>query len=376
MMVHKIIDLHIFCVFVLMIMFIYIRSNKERSLSPKIFSLILSFLTFTLLTEAGAWAISPYYPKFGYWLYHLSLSTSSFQSVAWVAYFDYKIYADTSALKRRVMNYALAPLAILMVMVYNIIEPGFVFALDTSGNVLWGWGSWLPPVIVYIMVAYALMVFWKNKQMIEGRITQVLLIFILAPIGGGFFQQFIEGVPLNWSLYTLALLMTFISIEMSELYKDELTNMPTRRQLEVRLAFKLKNDAPFFVVMMDLDNFKVINDTFGHLKGDQILQVFADILITSINPEDIACRVGGDEFMVIVETSEDHVMLEVIERILKRIEHFNIKEPDVNLAMSYGIEKVLKPSDYTLDELLHKTDTKMYNNKKRRKQEKNKHLQV
>ncbi len=329
---------------------------------------VILFLSFTLITEATAWRTESLYKNISYWFYVISLSTSSFQTVSWICYFDYKIYGDIQALKKRLKYYAVAPAAILSLMVYNFFRPGIVFEIDQAGTIVWGWGSWLPPVIVYVLILASLWFFLKNRNMIEGRLTQILLVFIVLPIFGSIIQQFTEDIPVNWAMYTLALLMTFISVEMLELYRDELTNLATRRQLENRLQFKLKNKAPFFVVMMDLDNFKSINDTRGHLEGDRVLQAFADILITSINPEDFACRVGGDEFMLIIESREDHVMHEVIQRINMRVEEFKKEESFFELGVSIGVEKVETPESYDLDGLQRSIDSKMYEHKKMKKQ--------
>lgn len=361
------IDLHIFCLMILIILFFYVKNNRGGSLSPMLFNWIIVFLGFTLFTEAAAWTLAWYDRDTAYWLYFLTLSTSSLQSVAWVAYFDYKVYGDTVGLRKRLLFYGMTPILILLVMIYNIISPGFVFELDMQGHIAWGVGSWLPPMIVYLLVLLSFIFFWRNKIMIHGRLTQVLLLFILLPLIGSIIQQFAVGIPVNWAFYTLALVLTFITVEMGEMYRDDLTKLPTRRQLEKRLAFKLHDDLAFCVVMMDLDNFKTINDTRGHMVGDKVLKSFAQILLSSIRPQDAACRVGGDEFMLIIETADDLIIADIINTIDEKMKAYMDEIDLKNVGVSYGIEKLLDPSAYELDTLLQSIDQKMYLHKKHRK---------
>ena len=69
------------------------------------------------------------------------------------------------------------------------------------------------------------------------------------------------------------------------------------------------------IIMMDLNDFKEINDTYGHAEGDKALKGVANVLKQVINPEDMVCRYGGDEFMLLIEFGED-----ICEKIIDRID--------------------------------------------------------
>lgn len=102
--------------------------------------------------------------------------------------------------------------------------------------------------------------------------------------------------------------------------RDALTRLPNRtwlwRQLERTVRRAKRSDSRFAVFFIDVDRFKAINDTFGHLAGDQGLQAVARRLTTSVRPEDVVARYGGDEFVVIMKDvhSAKHVR-----RIARRI---------------------------------------------------------
>jgi len=106
-------------------------------------------------------------------------------------------------------------------------------------------------------------------------------------------------------------------IEMA--YKDHLTKLFNRRYFEEELGKEIcrfeRYGYIFSICMMDINGFKQINDTYGHLKGDEILKYFANILIENSRTSDILCRWGGDEFAVILP----HTPFNKIEPYIKKI---------------------------------------------------------
>ena len=93
----------------------------------------------------------------------------------------------------------------------------------------------------------------------------------------------------------------------------------------------------FAVVMMDIDDFKYINDSYGHTAGDEILCKTADVFRKTIRERDIICRMGGDEFaLLITDVSEKEQVEEIILRICRQIERLRIKESEqVSISISF-----------------------------------------
>lgn len=118
----------------------------------------------------------------------------------------------------------------------------------------------------------------------------------------------------------------------------------------------------FGLLMMDIDHFKNVNDTYGHVAGDKIIKIVANTIIDIVRTEDIPARFGGEEFVVILtECKKDYVM-DVAERIRKKIESYVIKNDDdiIKLTISIGVYHVSK---YTVDKpdvLLEKVDKALY----------------
>jgi diguanylate cyclase (GGDEF)-like protein len=118
----------------------------------------------------------------------------------------------------------------------------------------------------------------------------------------------------------------------------------------------------------DLDDLKIINDTFGHVAGDHALADAARILVETFRDSDIIARMGGDEFAVILGNAPDTGIETVRNRIEKRLAEYNARrEGSFQLALSVGLTIFDPDKPATLDELVRQADERMYEEKMRRK---------
>jgi diguanylate cyclase (GGDEF)-like protein/PAS domain S-box-containing protein len=153
-------------------------------------------------------------------------------------------------------------------------------------------------------------------------------------------------------------------------FYDSLTELPNRRMLLAQLAKAIDTSARKRthggLLFIDLDNFKTINDTMGHLKGDQLLQQVARRLNQCVRPVDTVARFGGDEFVVLLEdlSQDEAEATDQAETLSKKIlfalnQHFVLAgqqqytSPSVGITMFFG-------SDETVDDLLKRADMAMY----------------
>lgn len=151
---------------------------------------------------------------------------------------------------------------------------------------------------------------------------------------------------------------------------DALTNLPSRilffEKLERSIMHAKSSRSPLAVLFIDLDNFKCVNDTFGHQAGDAVLQESSLRLLSCVRETDTVSRLAGDEFSVILEMFSNRTDIEVIaDRIVSTlIRPLRINSQLLAVGASIGIS--LFPSDgKTPDELLKKADLAMYDAKKR-----------
>jgi diguanylate cyclase (GGDEF)-like protein len=142
---------------------------------------------------------------------------------------------------------------------------------------------------------------------------------------------------------------------------DPLTGAANRRALEERYAlasYKAERyDEPFSVIILDLDDFKQINDSQGHVAGDKILKEVSMVIREAIRPSDLLVRWGGDEFLVMLDG--DHGGARVL---AKRIHDAVDRAPNIPVTFSCGIAKF--ENGDTLDSLTRRADQALYSSKK------------
>jgi diguanylate cyclase (GGDEF)-like protein len=161
---------------------------------------------------------------------------------------------------------------------------------------------------------------------------------------------------------------------LDEARKDTLTEIPNRRTLQMFLEQELERCARYShsiaLLFIDIDNFKAVNDQYGHLEGDTALRQFASILKHEVRAADIVARYGGEEFIVaLVETCQSDAKL-AAERIRRAIEKTPIqlstgRPPLVSLTASLGVS-VWEPSQMPInaETLIERADRAMYEAKR------------
>ncbi|KIO50507.1 diguanylate cyclase [Nitrosospira sp. NpAV] len=146
---------------------------------------------------------------------------------------------------------------------------------------------------------------------------------------------------------------------------DSLTGLYNRSKLDAILSDELarfnRTQREFTLLMMDIDYFKTLNDTYGHITGDEILAAVARILVQSIRSIDYAARYGGDEFIIIlVETSADQA-LNTAERIRSQVENMRYRANDSIIAVTVSIGVVqCQSADITPTAVFARADSALY----------------
>jgi diguanylate cyclase (GGDEF)-like protein len=146
---------------------------------------------------------------------------------------------------------------------------------------------------------------------------------------------------------------------------DPLTGLPNRALFHARLNDEIshahRRDAPFAVLVCDLDRFKTINDTMGHAAGDLLLRICADRLQASVREGDMVARLGGDEFAIILHRAERPDVANVIaERIVAAIEEpFEIEGRNIAVGISVGFA-ISDAAGTNADGLVRNADLALY----------------
>ena len=151
--------------------------------------------------------------------------------------------------------------------------------------------------------------------------------------------------------------------------KDCLTKLYNRATFMQFLDKELKeqktNNSDLCFIMIDIDKFKEINDSYGHLAGDIVLKEISNILTTSVREKDIVSRYGGDEFNLILPLANKKDALLICERIRQKIENFNfnIGPKTINITISVGLFVKKANDNITYNDILRKADQELYSAK-------------
>ena len=151
---------------------------------------------------------------------------------------------------------------------------------------------------------------------------------------------------------------------------DVLTELPNRRyaneQLDRQWALAERSGRPLSCMMVDIDRFKQINDTYGHKVGDDVLKQVANVLRLTARKQDMVCRLGGEEFLVICPDSQPDQVFQYAERLRQNVAASNINSPagpDFHLTVSIGLANK-KPELLNVEMLLQVADKRLYAAKK------------
>lgn len=144
--------------------------------------------------------------------------------------------------------------------------------------------------------------------------------------------------------------------------KDSLTGLYNRRFIDELLPALLtkmdRKNEKLSIAILDCDNFKVINDQYGHRKGDLVLQELSALLLTSIRKGDIAARWGGDEFLIIAPCTGDEEIKQILKRFNNELLELS-RKMQITISLSSGY--AIYPSDTKrIEDLISIADSKMY----------------
>ncbi|SDU05588.1 sensor domain-containing diguanylate cyclase [Pseudomonas mandelii] len=145
---------------------------------------------------------------------------------------------------------------------------------------------------------------------------------------------------------------------------DSLTELPNRRGFDLLAAQAMlearREPKPLTAMLLDLDHFKVLNDTYGHLAGDQVLIGFARDLESCLRHSDIVCRWGGEEFIVLLKDTDGETGLMIAEKIRQHVEQQRYAYDGKELQLTVSIGLTTLQVDETLHTLLSRADHAMY----------------
>jgi len=337
---------------------------KEKILSKDLFYFKVVILTtlLVLIISTISWIIDGKNVGFNYIISWMLIFFNGIPLTAWFFYLDYKARKESGIKLRKIIF--MFPMVSLMILAIFQLYSGNVFKIVNYTYVR-GPLVYLAALSMFLSFFVFLVYINRYRKHLMGRMANVVIIFSIIPIIMGFIQVMLYGINLLWPSMSLVVLYSFLYVEYGEILKDSLTGFLSRDQLEQHLKYKLRLGKPFSIIMIDMDKFKEVNDTYGHDEGDKALRTFAAIIKHEVKTIDSICRYGGDEFIILLETEED-VSNKIVNRIRLSVNSYNDKDiKPYKLRFSEG--HLYIKTRKSLTQILSEVDEEMYRDKKRRK---------
>ncbi|MBF4692865.1 GGDEF domain-containing protein [Fusibacter ferrireducens] len=215
------------------------------------------------------------------------------------------------------------------------------------------WGELHPEILVNNSAS---LIFWDSLIQIPTTITASAILLIM------FSNAFkLEQKKLNeYSEMLVQKNQTLFQMTI----KDELTALYNRRYIFDQLQSlwrSLESQEAIRLALVDVDNFKRVNDTLGHVIGDKILKQIADIMADSMKDKGFAGRYGGDEFVLVFIGSDIESVMTILNQINEQVKAIDVS-PDIRISLSGGISRLTRENN--IDSALSRADDILYRSKK------------
>ncbi len=364
-------EINLICIAIVLYEIYKAARDIDKSYTWKKYIYCMAFSVLAFASDM-VWALLPEtgYPLWqGYLaciIYFISLLAAA---VIWFFYSE-TIQGSGILKKKWIVFITIIPAAFLVVLLFT----GKIFTLDETGY----HRASLYPLQVIISFGYILFTgvraiyhaFQKENYVKKDEYLS-LGAFVVLPVLSMIPQWLLNGAaPMTCVGIALATMIVYQNHQQNLISKDPLTGLNNRNQVLQYLSSKMKSDDNnLYLMIMDADGFKQINDTYGHAEGDSALTLIADALKKAVPQHFIIARYGGDEFVAIGEAESDQAVEQIRDSIYRQIEKDNV-ENNTPWAAEISIGFALRTDkENNIPDLIRKADKKLYEEKKAKKSE-------
>lgn len=369
---------NVFCMTCAMI--VYWKINDDIGSEREIYyfkRLLIAYMFFT--ASEAVWAIG----NFGVAeipVFILSLMTTTtmisvaFVAMYWLLYGEMKMgfpVLDNPALRIAI----LIPLALIVVLYVVSMFNGIMFSYNEEGMFVQGPLYNVTVVIdliyLFFVSMHALVFAVREKSSTRQRELIALFMFIVPPAVAGVLDLIVPSTPLMSLAVFASILLVFANVQEAQIFNDALTGLNNRRRAEVYLDEIIEEvdaDHPFYLFIVDADDFKGINDTHGHTEGDRALVTMARALRdVGSSCNGFVARYGGDEFLVLVDEDNISSPETIVQEIERRMQDV-VRDTDLSydLQATVGWARCDNPA-MNKKVLLRAADAMLYERKQARR---------
>lgn len=285
-------------------------------------------------------------------------------SYTWSVYVDYKFYADIQRLRKIYVYVALPAVLVCLMCLLNLVTPVF-FWVDEANVYYRTPLVVITYVITYCYLTYGAVLVFRNRHKTNRYLFMPVMTFLVPIYLGSLIQLFCYGLAMIWVCVAFGLTSLYINLQNEKVFLDTLTNLYNRSYLMhymEYLARQSKKGTSVLGMMLDVNNFKYINDTYGHLAGDEVLREVGKILQSATEGFGVVVRYGGDEFVILLEGDHRDMGEYVRGEIAKGLARYNASgNAPCQISLSLGVSEFDR---LDVDKFFRDMDEKMYDDKR------------
>lgn len=282
-----------------------------------------------------------------------------------------KFFSSNAAV--RVLSYV--PIVFLSIVNVLSIGTGWIFTINDANEYVRGpfYSIQIFCSYIYYFLSLVLSVAGMRRGSVAERIlSRQLLLFSLFPVFGGIMQILFGVFPFTVATVLLSIFYLFINMQNQRINTDALTGLNNRFRTKQFLENRIReaDTKPFYLFMIDVNRFKEINDSYGHLSGDQALMVLADALrMLGSRHKGFTGRYGGDEFTAIVDTEQIRDPFVFSQELNKTIEEtMENRQLEFNVTVAVGYTGCCNHIE-SFSDVVERADQMLYQEKERLKKE-------
>jgi len=337
---------NLYAVFVLVVVLISLKKHQDLKSMNNIYYVALIYLVISVLLID---MISVLFDGMTFPYAHLLLNLTSFLlytlgvviALTWVLFVRHHIFKNKYLVKKHLWL-LVTPVIINTLISFFSMFSNIFFTINDNNMYERGTYYLVNFMINYSLLIYSIYLIIRHHKMLIKKDILALLMFPILPFLGSIVQIFTFGTLLIWPMAALSLLIIFIFIQSRLVNIDPLTELFNKRELSnFIMSFDKKYNEESLVggIFFDIDDFKHINDTYGHAKGDDVLIAFASLLRDTLRRDDFVARIGGDEFAAFVNIKKPADLDDIVDRLRKSFDDFNtLQIIDKKMTVSIGFE--------------------------------------
>lgn len=369
----KFADAHIFAFLVLLIIYISSYSRKEREFfSYRIFMAMVLSSMIQLFLIGIVWFVNrrqeSVFIIMNYLFYGFFYILNPLPPLLWTGYTYYQLN-DNEVRTKKILKLLTIPFVINTLLVLSSPVFHTVFRIDEYNNYSDGPGLLFTAGLCFSYVAVSIAMVVSKIGKVDKKKFSALLLFSIPLIFGGILDMMLKDVSILWPCVVLALLYAYINLQRRRAHTDSLTGLYNRRRFDEYLEKRVseaKSGRSFSLILIDLDDFKLINDEYGHTQGDLSLEKAAHIIKSSLRVNDFVARYAGDEFVAVMSIGDFSKLELLVKRIRDNLDDYN-KDADIEIGFSIGFDIFNRDTFKKSGDFLKHIDELMYVDKRGKK---------